>query len=201
MRRCPKCDNLLKEEWKVCPYCNQEIVKLFSEKDTLTDTSILPQGKCILRRYRIEREIGTGGMGTFYLATDTVLNLFVAVKTVPQMLSCSQRTMQALVNEARLAMELTHPNIVSIYNIEVEEGEHFIVMEYVEGQTLEQVIDNRGKLKADELIPIALQIVAGLEYAHSKNVLHLDIKPSNILLDKSGRVKVSDFGIARQIKD
>ena len=166
-----------------------------------TPTVFLASGSILGERYKIEKLIGQGGMGVVYLAEDQTLNTKVAIKVLPPVLSASVRALEALKREARLAMKLSHPNILRMHNIEDGEQIKFLVMEYIEGRTLEEIIDDGGTLDLEETVEVAEQIAAGLDYAHSRRVLHRDLKPSNILLDGEGNVKISDFGIAREMRD
>jgi len=197
LKPCPKCHKEFPEDASFCSSCG------YSFNDTLdkAKTTIFPQGTLISNRYKVERELGKGGMGVVFLAQDTKLDIPVAIKILPKILSSSERAMKSLLREAKLSMSLSHPNILRIHNLEEEKDEHFIVMEYVEGKTLEKMIEEKERFTLEEFLPIAEKIAAGLDFAHSKNILHLDIKPPNILIDNAGSVKIADFGIAYQIKD
>lgn len=162
------------------------------------------ESKLLANRYKIIRKIGEGGMGMVYLAEDMELgNTKVAIKFIPPMLAGNARAVKNLKKEAQTAMQLSHPNIVRLHDLHTDGHQNFLVMEYIEGKTLEEALAEKenDKLSLEELLPIAEQIAAGLDYAHSKNVLHRDLKPSNIMTGKSGTVKLLDFGIAREMKD
>lgn len=161
-----------------------------------------PSGQILSGRYKIVREIGSGGMGTVYLAEDTELdNMQVAVKVLPTILSNNKRSIDNLRREAKTALKLTHPNIVRLHTFQSDEAIKYLVMEYVDGGNLEEKILKAGALNVDDTLKIFTQVAAGLDYAHSQNVLHRDIKPANIMLTKDGKAKLADFGIARQLKD
>jgi len=207
MKFCPTCGKPVEEEWRACPFCMSSLPLPLDNseriKSTLSwkETSTFKTGLMLCRRYEIKAEIGRGGMGEVYIAQDTTLNRSVAIKMLPRELSLKQKSLEKFKKEAILTLELTHPNIIRVYHFEEDAGENFIIMEYIEGQTLEDLLEKKGCLNLEELIPIAEQIAAGLDFAHSKKVLHLDIKPSNIMIDNAGNVKITDFGIARQLKD
>jgi eukaryotic-like serine/threonine-protein kinase len=153
-------------------------------------------GKSIAH-YRIGRKLGQGGMGVVYEALDLRLNRPVALKLCPDATS-NRQAAQRLVREATAASALNHPNVAHMYEVGSEEGVHFIAMEYVEGQTLSSKTAN-APLTADEVVEIGLQIADALAEAHSKNIIHRDIKPQNVMLDSRGRIKVLDFGLAKEI--
>ena len=172
--------------------------------DTLDNQPTIPGepgGQVLSGRYKIIRKLGEGGMGTVYLAEDTELNMPVAVKVLPTLLANNKRAIDNLRREARTALRLTHPNIVRLHTFESDEAIKYLVMEYVDGGNLEEKISSAGTLSVDVTIKMSAQIAAGLDYAHSQNVLHRDIKPANIMLTKDGQAKLADFGIARQLKD
>jgi serine/threonine-protein kinase len=148
-------------------------------------------------RYRIERALGHGGMASVYLAHDEELDRAVAVKLLAENLTGDEDFRRRFVREARLAAKLSHANVVQIYDAG-EDGERpFIVMEYVEGETLADTLARRRQLPAHETVDFALQVCGGLEHAHAHGLVHRDIKPGNLLVRPDGLVKIADFGIAR----
>lgn len=158
-------------------------------------------GKTIAH-YKILEKLGEGGMGVVYKARDTKLDRIVALKFLPAELTQDLEAKERFIQEARAAAALNHPNIVTIYEISETDGQSFIAMELVEGQSLEEKIrqaktSGGAGLRADELIGIAAQICEGLEKAHRAGIVHRDVKPGNILLDRDGRVKILDFGLAK----
>lgn len=162
------------------------------------------ENKMLAGRYRIIHKLGEGGMGLVYLAEDTELNNEkVAIKFIPPTLAGNTRAIRNLKKEAQTARQLSHHNIVRLHDLHTDGHQKFLVMEYIDGKTLEQAIDEKEdeNFILEELLPIAEQIAAGLEYAHKRKVLHRDIKPSNIMIAKDGTVKLLDFGIAREMKD
>jgi serine/threonine-protein kinase len=154
-------------------------------------------GSFIADRYEILEKIGAGGMSDVYKAKDHVLGRFVAVKILKQEFAEDVNFVTKFHTEAQSAAGLQHPNIVNIYDVGSEEHVHFIVMEYVEGITLKTYIEKKGQLHYKEAISIAIQVGRGIEAAHNNNIVHRDIKPQNIMISQEGKVKVTDFGIAR----
>jgi beta-lactam-binding protein with PASTA domain/tRNA A-37 threonylcarbamoyl transferase component Bud32 len=148
-------------------------------------------------RYEVLERIGGGGMALVYKAHDILLNRFVAVKVLRQQYVNDEEFIRRFRREAQSAASLSHPNIVSIYDVGQEQEIHYIIMEYVEGVTLNDIIKERAPLQVEEAIRFACQICDALEHAHVNHIIHRDIKPHNILIGKNGRVKVTDFGIAR----
>ncbi|RAP78127.1 Stk1 family PASTA domain-containing Ser/Thr kinase [Paenibacillus montanisoli] len=150
-------------------------------------------------RYEIITRIGGGGMALVYKAHDILLNRNVAVKVLRQQFVHDEEFIRRFRREAQSAAALSHPNVVSIYDVGQEEDTHYIVMEYVEGNNLNEIIKERAPLQTEESVRIAQQICDALEHAHHNQIIHRDIKPHNILIGKNGRVKVTDFGIARAV--
>jgi eukaryotic-like serine/threonine-protein kinase len=148
-------------------------------------------------RYRLECPLGHGGMATVYLGHDAELDRPVAVKVLAENLAGDEAFRRRFLREARLAARLSHPNVVSVYDAGDEAGGPYIVMEYVEGQTLGEVLGARGRLSAEEAVGLGLQACRGLEHAHAAGVVHRDVKPQNLLLRTDRMLKIADFGIAR----
>lgn len=155
------------------------------------------EGKRLSGRYEILNRIGGGGMAVVYKAKDMSLHRNVAVKILSESLSNDSEFIRRFSREAQAAASLSHPNIVNVYDVGRDGYTHFIVMELVEGPTLKQYIQEQGPLSVEEAAEIAIQICDGLSNAHENGIVHRDIKPHNILLGSNGRVKVTDFGIAR----
>jgi serine/threonine-protein kinase len=148
-------------------------------------------------RYRIEDILGRGGMASVYRARDAELERPVAVKVLAEHLADQPAFHDRFLREARLAAQLSHPNIVQVFDVGEEDGSPFIVMECVEGSTLADELKERGRLEPEEVVDLALQICGGLEHAHAAGLVHRDIKPQNLLRRPDGTVKIADFGIAR----
>ena len=158
---------------------------------------MLTEGMYIADRYEIIGKIGAGGMSDVYKAKDLTLGRFVAIKVLKSEFSDDINFVTKFRTEAQSAAGLEHPNIVNIYDVGSENGMHYIVMEYVEGITLKTYIEKKGQLSFKEAVSIAIQVGRGIEAAHNKNIIHRDIKPQNIMISTEGKVKVTDFGIAR----
>lgn len=159
--------------------------------------SMIKIGMIIGERYEILEKIGTGGMSDVYKAKDHKLNRFVAVKVLKQEFSENENFVSKFRIEAQAAAGLMHPNIVNVYDVGEESGIYYIVMELVEGITLKKYIEKKARLSAKEAISIAIQVSMGIESAHNNHIIHRDIKPQNIIISKEGKVKVTDFGIAK----
>lgn len=150
-------------------------------------------------RYEVLEHIGSGGMADVYKAHDIVLDRIVAVKILHSQLAGDEEFLVKFQQEAQGAARLSHPNIVSIYDVGEDGGRHYIVMEYIAGETLKSLIKREGALSVEMSLQIAREIASGLAHAHANNLVHCDIKPHNILVVPDGRVKVADFGIARAV--
>ncbi len=157
---------------------------------------MITKGQKINDRYEIEKLIGEGGMANVYLAHDTILDRKVAVKVLRGDLANDDKFVRRFQREALSASSLSHPNIVEIYDVGEDEGNFYIIMEYIEGKTLKQLIKKRGVLTLSEVIDIMLQLLDALATAHDSYIIHRDIKPQNIMIKESGLVKITDFGIA-----
>ena len=158
---------------------------------------MLKTGMIIAERYEILGKIGTGGMADVYKAKDHKLNRFVAVKVLKPEFREDTTFIRKFRSEAQAAAGLTHPNIVNVFDVGDDEGVYYIVMELIEGITLKEYIAKKGKLSIKEATSIAIQVSMGLEAAHNHGIVHRDVKPQNIIISKDGKVKVTDFGIAR----
>ena len=158
---------------------------------------MLKEGIYIADRYEIVGKVGTGGMADVYKAKDHTLGRFVGIKVLKQEFSEDVNFVTKFRTEAQSAAGLEHPNIVNIYDVGSENAIHYIVMEYVEGITLKTYIEKKGQLSFKESVSIAIQVGRGIEAAHNKHIIHRDIKPQNIIISTEGKVKVTDFGIAR----
>ena len=157
---------------------------------------MLSKGQKINNRYEIVKSIGEGGMANVYLANDTILNRKVAVKVLRGDLSSDEKFIRRFEREALSVSNLSHPNIVEVYDVGVEENNHYIVMEYIEGKTLKQLLKKRESLTLAEVIDIMTQLTDGIAHAHEAYIIHRDIKPQNIMIEDDGRIKITDFGIA-----
>jgi serine/threonine-protein kinase len=161
------------------------------------DIEMIKIGMMIVDRYEILEKIGTGGMSDVYKSKDHKLNRYVAVKVLKQEFSENANFVSKFRVEAQAAAGLMHPNIVNVYDVGEENDVYFIVMELVEGITLKKYIERKARLSVKEAISIAIQVSMGIEAAHNNHIIHRDIKPQNIIISKEGKVKVTDFGIAK----
>jgi serine/threonine protein kinase len=214
-RYCPKCGEECGVEDRFCTSCRSELRATPSRPGgarssggTITeDTGMgqtemgLPANAVLLDRYKVLKLLGAGGMGRVYLAEDQKLGIPVAIKVLKDILTQDPASVKRLITEAKTSILLAHPNIVRLHNFEDGETTKFLVMEYVEGQTLDDKIANEGKLTEAETRRIASEVCEGLEHAHLKKVIHRDMKPGNVLLGKDGSIKISDFGLARLCHD
>ncbi len=157
---------------------------------------MIMKGQKINDRYQIIKSIGEGGMANVYLAYDTILDRDVAVKVLRGDLADDEKFVRRFQREALSASSLSHPNIVEVYDVGDDNGQYFIVMEYIDGKTLKELLKKRGKLTVSEVVDIMSQIADGLSVAHDSYIIHRDIKPQNIMILENGLVKITDFGIA-----
>lgn len=157
---------------------------------------MLSKGQKINNRYDIIKTIGEGGMANVYLAQDTILNRQVAIKVLRGDLENDEKFIRRFQREAKSVSDLSHPNIVEVYDVGEEDNQHYIVMEYIDGKTLKQLVQKRGALTVPEVVDIMIQITDGLNQAHEAYIIHRDIKPQNIMILDNGMIKITDFGIA-----
>ena len=153
-----------------------------------------------ISHYKILEKLGEGGMGEVYLAEDTKLNRRVALKFLPVQLASDEELKERFKREAQAAATLNHPNIITVYEVSEHKNRPFIAMEYVEGESLKDLIGKKD-LSINEVLDISLQISDGLAVAHEAGIVHRDIKPQNILMGKDGRVRICDFGLAKLRRD
>ena len=157
---------------------------------------MIVKGQKVNSRYEIIKTIGEGGMANVYLAKDIILDRNVAIKVLRGDLASDEKFVRRFQREALSASSLSHPNIVEIYDVGEDDGDYYIVMEYVEGKNLKQLLKKRGKLTVAEVVDIMLQITSAMGVAHDSLIIHRDLKPQNILIKDDGEVKITDFGIA-----
>ena len=157
---------------------------------------MITKGQKINDRYEIVKSIGEGGMANVYLAVDLILNRKVAIKILRGDLANDEKFIRRFQREALAASSLSHPNIVEMYDVGEDNGNYYIVMEYIEGKTLKQLLKKRGHLTVGEAVDIMLQITDGMVHAHDSYIIHRDLKPQNIMIQEDGQIKITDFGIA-----
>lgn len=159
------------------------------------------QGMVLNERYRLDQQIGEGGMAVVYTGQDLLLNRQVAVKILRAQYAGDDGFLKRFEREGQLAAGMSHPNIVSVYDVGSDQGLHYIVMEHIRGPNLKELIRKQGPFSVDGAVFIIAQVASALDYAHQRNLVHRDIKPQNILVDREGNAKVVDFGIAKGLQD
>jgi len=170
------------------------------QRDRMTDVRFLP-GAVLSERYRIVSLLGRGGMGEVYRADDLKLGQPVALKFLPSRMRERPELLDRLLKEARIARQVSHPNVCRVYDVGDADGRTFITMEYVDGEDLRSLMDRIGQLSPRKALDISHQLSAGLQAAHDLGILHRDLKPANVMLDARGRVRITDFGLAMAMSE
>lgn len=206
IRQCSQCQSPLSDDSHFCSRCGHFVV---DKADTLTytpplekildDHLVFSPGDMFGPRYRIIEEIGRGGMGRVYKAKDLELNITVALKMIRAAYSSNPRFIQRFKEETLLSRSISHENVIRIHDIGDVDEIKFISMDYIKGQDLKELIHTSGTLSIQAVISITRQICEGLKAAHQKNIVHLDLKPRNIMIDSDGKVYLMDFGVARSL--
>ena len=186
-------------------YISEAIYKnwnFYNERSERKRLNMNLEGRVLGNRYEIIEKVGNGGMATVYKATDLVLKRYVAVKILRDEFTTDEEFIKRFETEAQSAARLVHPNIVSIFDVGVDNGIYYIVMELIKGKTLKEIIvEERGPLPWKWSVNVAIQIASALEMAHKNNIIHRDIKPHNIIITEDGIAKVTDFGIAKAVSN
>lgn len=201
--RCPKCQT---ENTDTAKFCGECAAPLKPSKDigvthTMeTPAKGLPIGSIFADRYEIIEELGIGGMGVVYKALDTQINEEVAIKLIRLDMAADKKILERFSNELKLARKIAHKNVCRMFHLDKEREKPYISMEYLEGEDLKSKIDKQDMLPTDEATEVAIQVCEGLGEAHRLGVVHRDLKPQNIMIDKDGLVKIMDFGIARSVE-
>src|SRR5262245_53446861 len=208
MIQCPQCFESVSSDKSFCPVCHAELnasrlsteggepVALAIKNVDSSGGSRFLTGTIFADRYRIIGLIGRGGMGEVYRAEDVKLTQAVALKFLPERLNTNAPALARFHREVRIARQVSHPNVCRVFDISEYQGQHFLTMEYVDGEDLASLLRRIGYLPADKAIEITRQICAGLSTAHQIGVLHRDLKPANIMIDGRGKAKIMDFGLA-----
>jgi serine/threonine protein kinase len=165
----------------------------------ITGANTMPTAIGSERRYEIIKEIGRGGMGVVYLAKDIRLDREIALKVLPTSIKSNDRVIQTFIREAKSAAALNHPNIITVFDTGIQDGDYYISMEVIDGKTIKKILKKKGKFSYPVVIELLKQLLAALEYAHSKNVVHRDLTTSNIMWTKQKLIKIMDFGLAKVI--
>ncbi len=204
--KCPKCHSDNTDTARFCSSCATPLTSAEEAQPSITKTIETPReelttGSTFAGRYQIIEELGKGGMGKVYKVIDTRINEKIALKLIKPEISSDKKTLERFGNELKLARKITHKNVGKMFDINEEQGTHYITMEYVSGQDLKGLIRQSGQLGIGTTVSIAKQICEGLSEAHKAGVVHRDLKPNNIMIDREGSVRIMDFGIARSLKE
>jgi len=203
--KCPKCHSDNPDTKQFCGECGNQLVPkedipVSITKTLETPTEELTTGSTFAGRYQIIEELGKGGMGKVYKVIDTKIKEKVALKLLRPEIASDKKTIERFSNELKFARKIRHENVCQMYDLNEEEGIHYITMEYVAGEDLKGMIGMMGQLSAGKAISVAKQVCEGLAEAHKLGVIHRDLKPQNIMIDREGNARIMDFGIARSLK-
>jgi serine/threonine-protein kinase len=204
--QCPKCQTDNPDILKYCGECGTQIITSDDVSPSVTKTlethtRRLALGSIFARRYEILEELGKGGMGEVYRVKDKTLEEEMALKVLKPEIAAYKGTIERFKNELKLARKIAHKHVCKMYDLNEEKETPFITMEYVKGTDLKSFIRKKERLKEEEVIAIAKQVCEGLAGAHELGVIHRDLKPQNIMIDKEGQLKIMDFGIARSVEE
>ncbi len=205
--KCPKCQFENPKDTVYCSQCGsplrpeKEIATLSHTKTLQTPSEELTRGTTFARRYEVIEELGEGGMGKVYRVFDTKIEEEVALKLIKPEIASEKKTIERFRNELRFARKISHRNVCKMYDLNEEEGTHYLTMEYVPGESLRSMVGMMGQLSAGQVVFIARQVGEGLAEAHRLGVVHRDLKSSNIIIDKEGNAHILDFGIARSVRE
>jgi len=199
--KCPKCNFDNPPSTNFCANCGEQL--LSSKKADVPHTKTLQtplkelaRGAIFANRYEVIEELGKGGMGKVYRVFDKTIKEEVALKLIKPEIAGGERTIKRFSNELKFARKIAHRNVCRMFDLDEEEGTHFITMEYIAGESLKSSMGLRGPLSAAQVIFLAKHVCEGLAEAHRLGVVHRDLKPSNIIIDREGNTHIMDFGIA-----
>jgi len=208
MKLCPSCSTAVQPDNEFCGKCGAPVNSPGGESATWMkpasspsssgnlDEGRFPPGTLLAQRYRIVSLLGRGGMGEVYRANDLLLAQTVALKFLPAQWTSDEPTLARFRNEVRIARQISHPNVCRVYDIGAVDGQHYLSMEYLDGEDLNSLLRRIGRLPQDKAIEFTRRICAGLAAAHERGILHRDLKPANIMIDGRGQVRIMDFGLA-----
>jgi serine/threonine-protein kinase len=208
MAHCPSCGSEISQGKRFCGDCGAAVdpssapteTSLKSEQPATShptpDQARFIPGTVLAKRYRIVGLLGRGGMGEVYRADDLKLGQPVALKFLPRAVDQDKNRLDRFLNEVKTALRVTHPNVCRVYDVGEVDGQHFLSMEYVDGEDLASLLRRIGRLPGDKAVQVARQLCAGLAAAHDQGILHRDLKPANVMIDGRGRAKITDFGLA-----
>jgi CheY-like chemotaxis protein len=205
IKTCPRCNKAIDQHAARCIHCGAELEALtgpsrFEAVEMALKEAPAVESIVVSGRYEIERELGRGGMGVVFLAHDKELGSRVALKLLLVEFASDERFIDAMRAEAKLCLSLSHPNIVRLHTFESSGRSAFLVMEYVDGPSLADLLEKKEKMPLEEVTRYMRQACAALDYAHSEGVIHKDIKPANFLLGTKGKLRLADFGIAQRAR-
>jgi len=203
--KCLECNTDIRTDTRFCSNCGAALpsskdVSVAQTKTLETPLNGLARGSIFAQRYNIIEELGEGGMGKVYRAVDQKINEEVALKLIRPEIAAEKKTIERFSNELKLARKISHRNVSRMYHLSEEEGIHYLTMEYVFGEDLKRFISRSGQLTIGKAVSTAKQVCEGLAEAHRLGVIHRDLKPQNIMIDKDGNARIMDFGIARSLK-
>ena len=201
--KCPECDTSNPSDSRYCKQCAKPLPSAEDIKVTETMEAAqeeLTTGSTFATRYQIIEELGKGGMGKVYRVLDKKLKEEIALKLIKPEIASDKKTVERFSNELKIARKIGHKNVARMFDLNEEQGIHYITMEYVRGEDLKKLIRKIGQLSAGQAIPIAKQICEGLGEAHRLGVVHRDLKPQNVMVDEEGNARIMDFGIARSLE-
>ena len=203
--KCPDCNSEIRSDTRFCSNCGTAIpsskgISVAQTKTLEIPLNELARGTVFANRYEIIEELGKGGMGNIYRALDQKIKEEVALKLIKPEIAADKKTIERFSNELSIARKIGHRNVCRMYHLSEEQGTHYITMEYVPGEDLKSFIKRSEQLTAGKAVSIAKQVCEGLTEAHRLGVVHRDLKPHNIMIDKEGNVRIMDFGIARSLE-